>query len=697
MSNPFYDASSMGYASASGSGQGQSFNPANRLHPHPQGQARQPAQASASAGLPHYNSQSPNFLMDLTRHVVPPSTLSGFASTGYGLSGVGAGDSWDGYQAQQQSQQYKQPPTNSSASPGPSRQPTYQANESRAFFDGYLAQVEGKRTAEVELAKAKEVERLENERRERQRAMKAQEERRVKPPSVSPQKRRVEDFLGGGLEEKKPKQATTNAGTGGGVRLVPFVEIPVKKTAKMGGYRSMDDDEMDDDDDEDEDDEGDDDYRDYQMNRSARRLSDSGMAMMTPDTFKTDVTPTRRNGFTSVAGRSVKKDHQKALYRFVEDIFEAEDALPADFTQEDLQSSGPFGGLTRRAREDEKALLKRSTVDKLSGMFKQCTRSKKTRTRRGVNAVRDGQNGNVPENLASWPTEELTRLVKLLERNMIEIEGVVVFPDDGYSARAKKDVEEDSPKDKGRPVKKKVRASKADSEDITASVQLSSHDIDAAVDKLDVLVDAVIASECIMSLLTADDLAKPVSCHSIQTWRAVANPLNYAQLYSEDVIREALDAASLAINEIIMPFLEAVSGTSSKGLSWSRMHDTNLADLNLAAGISSSLLAYVALQTDDSARRIRQSILALAKSTTRQLHRLTRLIAHEGLTTPENLVYSITQIVVQLVFMVDPMTESKSGSGARPTAIWKEAMEGQAGTRAIKAEAMEVLKTVGIG
>jgi len=523
MNDPFHDASPMGYAPASSSGQGPSFNQANQPYPRPQSQARQPVQASSSAGHPTYNPQPQNVLMDLTRHVVPPSTLSGFASTGYGLSGVGPGEGWDGYQAQQQPQPYRQPGTSSVASPGPSGQPMYQANESRAFFDDYLAQVEGKRKVEVELAKAKEFERAENERKERQRAMKAQEERRVKPPSVSPQKRRVEDFLGGG-SEKKSKGTTSMVGTAGsGVRLVPFVEIPVKKTVKMGGYRSMDDDDMDDDDDEDEDDGGDEDYRDYQMNRSARRLSDSGMAMMTPDTFKTDGTPTRRNGFTSVAGRSVKKDHQKALYRFMEDIFEAEDALPADFTQEDFQSGGPFGKLTRRARQDDKALLKRSTVDKLSGMFKQCTRSRKSRTRRGVNVVRDGQNGNVPENLASWPTEELTRLVKLLERNMIEIEGVVVFPDDGYSAKANKDAQDDSPKDKGKPAKKKVRASKADSEDITASVQLSSFDVDAAVYKLDVLVDAVVASECVLSLLTADDLAKPVSCLGIEELRIVAD------------------------------------------------------------------------------------------------------------------------------------------------------------------------------
>lgn len=84
----------------------------------------------------------------------------------------------------------------------------------------------------------------------------------------------------------------------------------------------------------------------------------------------------------------------------------------------------------------------------------------------------------------------------------------------------------------------------------------------------------------------------------------------------------------------------------------------------------------------------------LAKSTTRFLHRLTRLIAHEGLSLPESLVYRTTQLVVQLVFVVDPIVESKTGATARATVIWKEAMDGQAGTKVLKAEAMDVLKTV---
>jgi hypothetical protein len=70
------------------------------------------------------------------------------------------------------------------------------------------------------------------------------------------------------------------------------------------------------------------------------------------------------------------------------------------------------------------------------------------------------------------------------------------------------------------------------------------------------------------------------------------------------------------------------------------------------------------------------------------------LIAHEGLALPESLVYTITQLAVQLIFVVDPIVESKTGATARATSIWKEAMEGQAGTKALKAEAMDVLKTV---
>ena len=44
--------------------------------------------------------------------------------------------------------------------------------------------------------------------------------------------------------------------------------------------------------------------------------------------------------------------------------------------------------------------------------------------------------------------------------------------------------------------------------------------------------------------------------------------------------------------------------------------------------------------------------------------------------------------------MIDPIVESKVGTAARATAIWKEAMDGQAGTKTLKGEAMDVLKTV---
>jgi hypothetical protein len=319
------------------------------------------------------------------------------------------------------------------------------------------------------------------------------------------------------VEGKKPNMIPSQSQQPGGIRLTPVVEIPMRKPIKMSGYRSPDEGSEDDEDDDEEEDElddyGDGDYDgDYDMDRSTRRrrLSDSGMAMMTPGTYgKTQGTPSRRTGFTSAA-RSVKKDNHKVLYRFVEDIFEAEDAFPANLNEEDLKGSadGPFDRLTRRARQDDKALLSRGTVERLSVLFKQCTRTARDRSKRGLIRTTGGDDGDVPENLSKWETEELARLIKVLERSMVEVEeDISIFPHDGHGARTR-EAPEEAVNGKGKPAKKKRRPAKV--EDDEAVVAMDEEKARKSVQGLNVLVDGLTAAECVLSLLTADDLAKPV-------------------------------------------------------------------------------------------------------------------------------------------------------------------------------------------
>ena len=400
-----------------------------------------------------------------------------------------------------------------------SRQGSFPAEESGPFLDGYLAEIQAKQKADREQERARVLvqEQHAKERLDREKARPAMTSTAGgrNSVSVSPRKRRAgEDEAKTEARAKTPKNRQSAAAAG--TRLVPFVEIPVKRPVKLGGYRSLDEESDDDEDeDEDEDDDADGDYGgDYDMERSTRRrrLSDSGMAMMTPGA---NGTPSRRTGFTSAA-KSAKKDHHKSLYRFVEDIFEAEDAFPADLVEEDLKASRVFNRLTERARQDDKALLSRSTVERLSVLFKQCTRTTRDRRKRGLTRTVEGEDGDVPENLTKWETDKLSRLVGILQRSMSEAEGVAVFVNDGYGARADRETHDELAPEKGKPAKKKRRPVKVEPDELTATVDAAK--AGAVTKAMNLLVDAVLAAECTLSLLTADDLAKPVSAQRTSAW-----------------------------------------------------------------------------------------------------------------------------------------------------------------------------------
>jgi hypothetical protein len=467
-----------------------------------------------------------NPFTEFSQRVVPPLPHQ---PTGYGLSAdQGYPQHHPSFSSSPLPSQHARQVSGSVSSSSPRPNPpqrqanTYTVDQSGPFLEDYLAQIDSKRKAEMEQERNRLLVLEQQEKREKER--RKVEQKPSASVSVSPQKRRMGEDKGKmqiqtqvKVEGKKPNMIPSQSQQPGGIRLTPVVEIPMRKPIKMSGYRSPDEGSEDDEDDDEEEDElddyGDGDYDgDYDMDRSSRRrrLSDSGMAMMTPGTYgKTQGTPSRRTGFTSAA-RSVKKDNHKVLYRFVEDIFEAEDAFPANLNEEDLKGSadGPFDRLTRRARQDDKALLSRGTVERLSVLFKQCTRTARDRSKRGLIRTSGGDDGDVPENLSKWETEELARLIKVLERSMVEVEeDISIFPHDGHGARTR-EAPEEAVNGKGKPAKKKRRPAKV--EDDEAVVAMDEEKARKSVQGLNVLVDGLTAAECVLSLLTADDLAKPV-------------------------------------------------------------------------------------------------------------------------------------------------------------------------------------------
>lgn len=371
--------------------------------------------------------------------------------------------------------------------------------------------------------------------------------------------------------------------------------------------------------------------------QAAKPFNDSGIDILTPTSKSAFGTPMRRTGMTP---KSARKDHYKYLANLFEDIFEAEDTLPAVFNSNDLTATSHFDRMSEKQRQDGRALLSRLTIKKLAAMFSLCTnRSRPSKTLIGAKQSAT----SVPESLAEWDSQEISRICKLLERSMAEAEGVIIFPNNDVTARAVASPDKTEAKGK----KRNKQATEADGVHTPLDVGKAIN----TVHQLNSLADAVLAGECLLTLLTADDLAKP--------------------LYSEEAIRLALEGANTAVCVVLIPLLEGLATTQA---------------------ITSSVLHHTVTRTDDMAKAIRTSISSVASATIKFLHRLPRLISHGNFRMPDPLVYRITHLTVSLIFTLDPFVESKTGALARSTIIWKEAMNGQLGTKALKLEATEVIK-----
>jgi cohesin loading factor subunit SCC2 len=544
-----------------------------------------------------------------------------------------------------------------------------------------LAQIEAQRIVQEE-----EVKRIEEIEKERERGIANREKQRGIGSNDGP-KKRVEvdgrERVGTKMElVEKPRavvpavppvqrssgqnspqtQRTSSQSSSQSQRLVPVVEILVKtrpneselskKKYQPSGYRSPDDFDDDDDEEEEDDDHYDNDYSEFvpgeepfpRKHHRGRRLSDSGIGMITPQRGTGYGTPNAaRSGYMSIS-KSIKKDPYKILSDLLEDVFEAEDALPANLTKTDLYENRYFDRLSVRSRADDKVLLCRNVVVKLSQTLKMCRT-----TRKPTDGLIRGRELAGPS-LEDWNVEELIRILKLLGRVTQEIDGLVVFNDDGFATR-NATASTEALEDKGKPVKKKRKATKVTEGE--AEGPLQEEVVQTVLEKLGRVIDAVLAGECIVTLLTAGDLPKP--------------------LYSEDMIAQTIESVALAVTDVVIPVLQALAGDS---------------------GIVSSVLASATSQLDPGAKRVRDAIYTVASSAVRFLHRLPRLINHPSLKLQEALVYKITQMVVQLVFMADPVIETKGGNSTRTSLTWKESLGGPSGTRLVKMEAIEVLKTL---
>jgi cohesin loading factor subunit SCC2 len=204
------------------------------------------------------------------------------------------------------------------------------------------------------------------------------------------------------------------------------------------------------------------------------------------------------------------------LTSLIEDIFEAEDALPPDADPSTLPAD--FFSTTSTT-DFSRPLLQPSLIRKLTKYIGYVSRpNKRLRTAAGAQGTPKGKG-----RMAEVDTQVLSRLLKLLERNVRAGEDVDPFPSSAPSHASKSvSPQKKSPK-KSTKVKKNDRRSRSrtpghdegetedwDGEDRAEADELSESDFDKLTRMLDIARDSIFAADCCIALLASDRLTKQV-------------------------------------------------------------------------------------------------------------------------------------------------------------------------------------------
>lgn len=257
------------------------------------------------------------------------------------------------------------------------------------------------------------------------------------------------------------------------------------------------------------------------------------------------------------------------LQTLLDDIFEESDALPADPSPEDITTCRFFSRISSKGSSHP--LLSEATIHKL---IRYITRVQLGRKKQKAKAEGQG-----------WDEEALKRLFRLLERSLVECEGVEVFSAD----KAPPTTEGQRTKKGGKRSKKQQAAAKdGDASLETVGTDSKSSQETADSDKLDhdsvvmyeermaVVRDGVLAAHCVFLILDEEGLSKPVRLERLKQGMALIQ-----QLYSEDLVSTCVTTLKEAMSKVIFPFVEAVA-EESKSISAGRRNRSDKCRVFLA-------------------------------------------------------------------------------------------------------------------
>ncbi|KAJ9123080.1 hypothetical protein QFC22_001270 [Naganishia vaughanmartiniae] len=399
---------------------------------------------------------------------------------------------------------------------------------------------------------------------------------------------------------------------------------------------------------------------------------------------------------SSVRPASSKIDHVRRFKDLVDQIFQAENATPASVRESDVLRGTRYFARTRKAEDGTTRLvLSSETLENLATLsVKALPRSRRkaggidksssgigisgTRDTPMTSAAKSAVRSQASGELRDWDNDDIGRLFRILERNMMDAQNINIFRDDHYDRQkaglntSSSAVTTPSPTKGGKPTKKKAKQSPAKAKGF--KVELDATKVDRVHRDLQTLGEGLMAAGICLCILSTSQLPK--------------------QLYSEDLLITSMDTVKKAVEHAILPFVEALTNPQGTivGILLVTYADVLITIRLSQLAISSHTLAYIigSLNSDQTAR-LESQLAKLIVDSSSCLTYLANLVLGVTFSLPDSMVFKMSSLAIQIVFS----TELPEGKDA--TAIVKAGVNvlgGRAGLKSFKAGAMSLLKAL---
>ncbi|KAG5642305.1 hypothetical protein DXG03_003025 [Asterophora parasitica] len=382
--------------------------------------------------------------------------------------------------------------------------------------------------------------------------------------------------------------------------------------------------------------------------------------------------PTRSNdAVKSSARRTGDRDDRAPLEKLtslIDDLFEAEDALPPDVDLSDLPSEY-FSALT--TTDTSRPLLNSALIRKLTKHIGHVARPIKR-----VRGVQSTPKGKV--RMAEVDTLVLSRLLKMLERNVRAGEDVHPFRYTVPARPPNASPSKNSPKKaaRGQKARSKSRTPGSGEKDDDADEHERPHpgnpvedlteaDYEKLAKVLEVAKDSIVAADCCIALLASDRLTK--------------------QLYSEELITVCLSTIKNQLTKIVYPFVEA---SAELGPNTTTTTSSNI----------SPLLHHLVLHSTPTAQAHRRQLSETFQTLSAVLPRVNSLVNAESVAMSDAIIIQAVYIAIGPFFVVESVggdgetTTSRKKGGDTGGVILKTF--GKSAMRGLRLDALALIRSI---